>query len=59
MILRLGSLALALGALEELIEDGGFPASTDDTDGGFHGTQFWELSHAYLVSNCIPSCVQV
>jgi hypothetical protein len=47
-----------LGALEELIEDGGFPASTDDTDGGFHGTQFWELSHAYPVPYCIPSCVQ-
>jgi len=34
-----------LGALEELIENGGFPASTDDTCGGFYRTEFWTLRH--------------
>src|ERR1700731_3565026 len=30
-----------LRALEKLLENGGFPASTDDTCGGFHRTEFW------------------
>ncbi len=34
-----------LGALEELIENGGFPASTDDTRGSFHRAEFWTLGH--------------
>jgi hypothetical protein len=34
-----------LGALEELIENGGFPASTEDTCGGFYRTEFCTLSH--------------
>lgn len=38
----------SLGALEELFEDGGFPASTDDTRGGFYWTELWTLSHHRL-----------
>ena len=34
-----------LRALEELLEHRGFPASTDDTRGGFDRTEFWTLSH--------------
>jgi len=43
-----------LGALEELIENGGFPASTDDTCGGFYRTEFWTLRHNGPSSYCIP-----
>src|SRR5713226_9985877 len=48
-----------LGTLEKLLENRGFPASTDDADGGFHGTEFKMLSHTYLGPYCIPCFVQV
>jgi len=38
----------SLGALEELFEDGGFPASTDDTRRGLYRTELWTLSHHRL-----------
>src|ERR1700730_2012990 len=47
----------SLAALEKLLENRGFPASADDTGGGFDGTQFWTISHTYLDTYCIPCCV--
>jgi len=34
-----------LGALKKLFKNGGFPASTHNTRGGFHRTKFWMRSH--------------
>jgi len=48
-----------LGALEKLLENRTFPASTDDTCGGFYRTNLWALSHANLVTYCIPCSVRV
>jgi hypothetical protein len=38
-------LGETLGALEKLIENGGFPTPADDTCGGFHRTELWMLGH--------------
>jgi hypothetical protein len=38
-------LGETLGALEKLIENGGFPTPADNTCGGFDGTEFWMLGH--------------
>jgi len=35
----------SLGALEKLLENGGFPAPTDDACGGFYRTESWTLCH--------------
>ena len=34
-----------LGALKKLFENGGFPASTQNTRGSLHRTKFWMRSH--------------
>jgi hypothetical protein len=38
-------LGKSLGALEKLLENGGFPAPTHDACGGFYWAEFWALSH--------------
>src|SRR6202022_1959668 len=48
-----------LGALEKLLENGGFPAATEDAHRCFYRTQFWTLSHDGSVPYCIPCIKQV
>jgi len=34
--------------MKELLENGAFPAPTDDACGGFYRTEFWTLGHTGL-----------
>ena len=38
----------SFGTLKKLLENGGFPSSTDDACGGFYRTEFWRLGHDRL-----------